>query len=378
VMKKIPVLIILLMIALYGGYVRAGDLPDWARPKPLEPELANSKKYFKNLSVIELEKLANDDSCTAMYYLGKRYEGGIDVYQDIKMAVYWYEKSAELGCPESMTALGILYLGNVGVIADYDKARHWLSRGADAGDAAAMFNLGLMYQAGLGVPKDYKKAFKWYKKADERGNTTAMNKLGQMYQYGTGVNVDYKKSVFWYKKAAEKGDTSAMVNLAVMYEKGLGVEMDYRQANYWYEKGGSSARAGTNVIEVAPRPYSIPHHVPGITYTSGCFIATAAYGSAWERHVLTLREFRDRFLLPNRPGRWFVETYYRFSPPLARAIEGHEVAKAVVRVLLTPVVIVAGASLGNRTDMLIGMAFMAGLAAAFWIFVRYRKAKQRV
>jgi hypothetical protein len=35
----------------------------------------------------------------------------------------------------------------------------------------------------------------------------------------------------------------------------------------------------------------------------GCFIATAAFGSPMENHVMILRQFRDKFLLPNKIGR---------------------------------------------------------------------------
>lgn len=69
-----------------------------------------------------------------------------------------------------------------------------------------------------------------------------------------------------------------------------------------------------------------------------CFIATAAYGSemAWE--VDMLREFRDRWLKTNEPGRAFVAFYYRHSPALAERISGSEGARAAVRVVLWPVV----------------------------------------
>jgi hypothetical protein len=70
----------------------------------------------------------------------------------------------------------------------------------------------------------------------------------------------------------------------------------------------------------------------------GCFIATAAYGSALEPEVITLREFRDRYLLTNGPGQAFVDWYYRVSPPAAAFIAEHESLKTAVRWGLAPVV----------------------------------------
>jgi hypothetical protein len=50
---------------------------------------------------------------------------------------------------------------------------------------------------------------------------------------------------------------------------------------------------------------------------SGCFIATAAYGSSLAPEVLTFRRFRDEILLTSKLGSIFVEFYYFVSPPLA-------------------------------------------------------------
>jgi hypothetical protein len=65
-----------------------------------------------------------------------------------------------------------------------------------------------------------------------------------------------------------------------------------------------------------------------------CFVATAAWGSPLNVHVETLRWFRDRHLLTNAAGRWFVETYYRLSPPLAEIIETRPWLAGVTRAVL--------------------------------------------
>ena len=72
-----------------------------------------------------------------------------------------------------------------------------------------------------------------------------------------------------------------------------------------------------------------------------CFIATAAFGSAIEPQVELLRDFRDQVLMTNAPGRWFVDLYYTYSPPVARTIAQSGWLKAVVRTLLLPVIGIA-------------------------------------
>lgn len=72
--------------------------------------------------------------------------------------------------------------------------------------------------------------------------------------------------------------------------------------------------------------------------SSGCFIATAAFGSPLAPQVQVLREFRDRHLLTNAPGRLVTTAYYRISPPLAEIVARSKSLRSVVRAGLTPVI----------------------------------------
>jgi uncharacterized repeat protein (TIGR01451 family)/CSLREA domain-containing protein len=78
--------------------------------------------------------------------------------------------------------------------------------------------------------------------------------------------------------------------------------------------------------------------VTRVNCAKGCFIATAAYGSPMEPHVQSLRVFRDRYLIPNPVGNWFVGLYYQFSPPLAEVLRQHDDMRALVRLGLQPLV----------------------------------------
>ncbi len=91
----------------------------------------------------------------------------------------------------------------------------------------------------------------------------------------------------------------------------------------------------------------------------GCFIATAAYGSYWEPHVMTLRQFRDSHLLTNKLGTQFVNTYYKYSPPMADYIAGHDSLRSVTRIGLAP--LVGFSFLAMNFGMMAALAVLLGL-----------------
>jgi hypothetical protein len=78
---------------------------------------------------------------------------------------------------------------------------------------------------------------------------------------------------------------------------------------------------------------------------SGCFIATAAYGSAMEAQVAALRQARDRLRPTSTLLAAATDLYYRSGPAAADVLRRSDTARAVVRRVLGPVAAVAEAAL---------------------------------
>jgi hypothetical protein len=80
------------------------------------------------------------------------------------------------------------------------------------------------------------------------------------------------------------------------------------------------------------------------TKLSGCFIATAAYGTALEPRVQALRVARDVLRARSATFATATDLYYRAGPVAAAVVGRSDAVRAVVRRLLAPVVAVAQAN----------------------------------
>lgn len=87
-----------------------------------------------------------------------------------------------------------------------------------------------------------------------------------------------------------------------------------------------------------PSPLPIPVSTSGASSSSGCFVATAVYGSYDHPAVLVLRAFRDRGLMPFVWGRLFVRTYYSVGPWLAAVVRRSPTCGYFARAMLDHVV----------------------------------------
>jgi hypothetical protein len=107
--------------------------------------------------------------------------------------------------------------------------------------------------------------------------------------------------------------------------------------------------------------------------SGSCFIATAAYGSPLAPYVKILSKFRDRFLLTNGMGRYFVHFYYTHSPPMANFIKKHDDLRAIARLILIPLVGISWLALKAGFITVIASFFFFGIGLiGIFRYVRFK------
>lgn len=145
-----------------------------------------------------------------------------------------------------------------------------------------------------------------------------------------------------------------------------------------YSVAANSGTARTGTLTIGGQTFTVtqastdvppPSSDGGGGGGSGCFIATAAFGSPMERHVQILRDFRDRYLLDYRLGHKAVKLYYHTSPPIAETIAKSEKLRLMTRWCLMPVVGIAylTVSFGIITTLLIITISFLILGSIIWI-----------
>ncbi|MBE0430601.1 MAG: right-handed parallel beta-helix repeat-containing protein [Dehalococcoidia bacterium] len=114
---------------------------------------------------------------------------------------------------------------------------------------------------------------------------------------------------------------------------------------------------------------AVLHFATAAPPASGCFVATAAYGTPMAEEIEILREFRDGYLLTNPLGQALTGLYYRTSPPIAEFITAHPGLKPAVRVGLMPAVALSTVVVNTTRPekaALVGSLVLISVAVAVW------------
>ena len=164
----------------------------------------NIGNYKKTLAIIQ--PMANDGNPRAQTMLGRCYENGLGVAQDLAVAAQWFQLAAEQNYTEAQVLLAYCYETGAGVPKNPAEVMNLMTRAAEKGNPEAQFNLAINYSQGLyGAPKNEQESFKWASLAANQGYAQAERFLGACYEFGFGTNADATLSQEWYAKAAAKG-----------------------------------------------------------------------------------------------------------------------------------------------------------------------------
>ncbi|MBF0359494.1 MAG: hypothetical protein HQK49_00690 [Oligoflexia bacterium] len=188
----------------------------------------------------------------------------------------------------------------------------------------------------------------------ERANATRQGSYYYSYGYYTGVYGTIMSYQYQGARVKYFSNPAKQYNGATL---GVGIENQSTAANNSLTLNNQalqSASYRTTVIDPGNTTTITSTGVAAIelmkkkTMVEGCFIATAAYGTPFDKDLDILRRFRDEILETYSLGRWFTNFYYQNSPPLARWLVHNSWAQKPTRLLLKPVVLFANYLLKNR------------------------------
>jgi hypothetical protein len=205
---------------------------------------------------------------------------------------------------------------------------------------------------------DGKNSFSWRKKWSGIDNDTlatnyywTLTSTGEMVEYDI-VIFDDSRLVWQANPSYGRYDVQSILSHEAGHSLYLGHSEFSQAIMYAFYNGRRTLHQDdiNGITFLYPRAGVTPTPTPTTTSTvvpvdsgggggGGCFIATAAFGSYIHKDVITLRNFRDSVLLKSTPGRSFVESYYRISPPIAGYISTRPHLRATVRCVLTPMII---------------------------------------
>jgi len=177
---------------------------------------------------------------------------------------------------------------------------------------------------------------------------------GDEFSRSFTLTIDANKSIKAYfirqyclsLTAGEGGTTSPLPDLYI-YDPGTTVRITaLADTGYRFAYWSGDASGTTNPITLVmyddrsiKANFTEESDQDGDGFKLPCFIATAAYGSPLHPHIDILRDFKDKYLMPNKVGRTLVDLYYKHSPVLANFIAEHKVLKIAVRINLLPLIV---------------------------------------
>jgi len=136
------------------------------------------------------------------------------------------------------------------------------------------------------------------------------------------------KMQFKQSKSISLSELSTIVNSAYDVTTSMqSIDMIY-DLKQQFQKNRETLAGIKNQINSATRTSS------SSSGSGGCYIATMAYGDYDHPQVIILRQFRDNVLDRSSLGKWFIKTYYHYSPKLVERLKNRRLINDIIRRVL--------------------------------------------
>ncbi|PCI87177.1 MAG: hypothetical protein COB24_07160 [Hyphomicrobiales bacterium] len=232
----------------------ADQLPD---AQPTKPAIIKTTTTQKNLITAHnafdkglyktAAKLAKREfkagSADAAFLLGEIYRKGFGTQVDIKQALSWYRKAANMDHSEAAFTFGYALSQGIGLDKNISEAKLYFQKAAKADHLIAQYNLAIIYAGLAGQAADYTKAFKWFKRAADNGHHQSQVDVSTLYSLGKGIKQNHTMAARYMQQAAQNGRSDAMVRYAIMAFNGKGIDRDLDQAVFWLKKAANLGQA---------------------------------------------------------------------------------------------------------------------------------------
>ena len=119
-------------------------------------------------------------------------------------------------------------------------------------------------------------------------------------------------------------------NLRSLYSLTRKINSSLSGLGYYYMEYETKSRYNKNISIIQQQESSMKNALP----SSGCYIATMAYGDYDHPQVMILRNFRDEKLANTILGRSFIKFYYATSPKLVKMLKNQKKVNEIIRNVL--------------------------------------------
>lgn len=182
------------------------------------------------------------------------------------------------------------------------KALNWCDRiSATLCNAADVYDQRLRSKTNGSTPVDY------FTKLQEAHAANYAGAAGIMYVLGNEIEKNFE-----YVYAG------IYINAYAVLAWEIGVDRHIKGINYYADKEDKENAKQVILSYVKAIQKRDPSYKTPEIKISGCYVATAVYGSYDCPEVWTLRRFRDDILAESAAGRLFIHCYYAVSPTLVK------------------------------------------------------------